>query len=465
MSPSGTDSGRHRDPAMLILYRHLRRNAHTFSGYEGDEEFSAVVRAAEAYEHYGCPLLSLVILKHWGYVMPVGGASKHTKKVRNILEVRRESIQSLPKSTSMSFRGGLRSPESSSNLNSGMLDFNDFGTSKSPESPKHEAVKKEQEQKSNGMSLMGGFTSGPPPGSGVDSGTLDFDSFGGGNKTSNGGGMSLMGGFKTTAPSTDINSGTFDFDSFESKRQNGNAEPKSTGMSLMGGFKSTAPSSNVSSGTIDFDNFGSTSNKQNDNAADLPKPTGMSLMGGFKTAAPSSDVSSGTFDFDSSGSTSTFSKQNGDATPKATGMSLMGGFKSAAPPINIDSGMLDFDSFGSMGNSSKPTSKSSGQARDIFAGFAPPADDGMGRVSKASGERGANSHFYDEDDVQGSEELLNDYITTLVVQLLTVSNLLAIMRLSSQLVVPVPVHLLKDEHFTFQHVANGICSPDCLIET
>ncbi|KAF9550360.1 regulator of (H+)-ATPase in vacuolar membrane [Mortierella hygrophila] len=419
MSPSGTDSGQNRDPAMLILYRHLRRNVHQFSGYEGDEEFSAVVRAAEAYEHYGCPLLSLVILKHWGYVMPVGGASKNTKKVRNILEVRRDSIQSLPRSTSMSFRGGIRSPRSSSNLNSGMLDFDDFDTSKPPESPKYEAVKKEHEQKSNGMSLMGGFKSGPPAGSAVDSGTFDFDSFGGGNKTSKGDGMSLMGGFKTMAPSTDINSGTLDFDSFGSKKQNGNAEPKSTSMSLMGGFKSTAPSSDFSSGTFDFDNFGSTSNKQSDNAANPPKSTGMSLMGGFKKTAPSLDVSSGTFDFDSFGSTSTSGKQNGDATPKPTGMSLMGGFKSAAPLINIDSGMLDVDSFGSMSNSSKPNSESSGQARDIFADFAPPADDGLGRVSNVNGEGGAIGHFHDEDDVQGSEELLNDYITTLVVQLLT----------------------------------------------
>lgn len=423
MSPSGTDSGQHRDPAMLILYRYLRRNAHQFSGYEGDEEFSAVVRAAEAYEHYGCPLLSLVILKHWGYVMPVGGASKHTKKVRNILEVRRESIQSLPRSTSMSFRGGMKSTNSSSNLNSGMLNFDDFGVSKQAGSPKYEAVKTEQEQKSNGMSLMGGFKSGHPVGSGVDSGTFDFDSFGGGNKTSSGGGMSLMGGFKTTAPSADIYSGTFDFDSFGSTKQNGDAEPKSTGVSQMGGFKSAAPSSDFSSGTVDFDTFGSTStsNKENDNAADPPKSTGMSLMGGFKTTAPSSDVSSGTFDFDSFGSTLTSSKQNGDATPKSISMSLMGGFKSVAPPSNVDSGMLDFDSFGSMGNSSKPSSKSLRLAHDIFADFAPPADDGLGRVSMVNGGGGTNGHSYDEDDVQGSEELLNDYITTLVVQLLTVT--------------------------------------------
>ncbi|KAG0315086.1 regulator of (H+)-ATPase in vacuolar membrane [Linnemannia gamsii] len=420
MSPSGTDSGQHRDPAMLILYRHLRRNAHQFSGYEGDEEFSAVVRAAEAYEHYGCPLLSLVILKHWGYVMPVDGASKHTKKVRNILEVRRESIQSLPRSTSMSFRGGMKPADSSSIINCGMLNLDDFGAPKQAESPKHEVVKKEQEQQSNGMSLMGGFKSGPPVGSGVDSGTFDFDSFGGGKNTSSGGGMSLMGGFKTTAPSTNIDSGTFDFDSFGSTKQNGNAELKATGMSLMGGFKSAAPSSD-SSGTFDPDSFGSTStsNKQNGDAAGPPKSTGMSLMGGFKTTAPSSDFSSGTFDFDSFGSTSTASKQNGNATPKSTGMSLMGGFKCAAPPSNVDSGMLDFDSFEPIDHSKKPSSKSSVQARDIFADFAPPADNGLGRVSKVNGGGGTNGRSYDEDDVQGSEELLNDYITTLVVQLLT----------------------------------------------
>ncbi|KAK3842238.1 MAG: RAVE protein 1 C terminal-domain-containing protein [Linnemannia gamsii] len=417
VSPSGTDSGQHRDPAMLILYRHLRKNTHQFSGYKGDEEFSAVVRAAEAYEHYGCPLLSLVILKHWGYVMPVDGASKHIKKVRNILEVRRESITSLPRSTSMSFRGGLRSAESSSNLNSGMLNFDDFGSTQPAEPAKDEAVAKDQEQKLNGMSLMGGLQSGPAVGSELDSGTFDFDSFGGGNKTSNGGGMSLMGGFKSAAPSTDVKSGTFDFDNFGSNKPNGNTESKATGMSLMGGFKTIAPSSDVSSGTFDFDNFGTTSNstKQNGHGTEAPKSTGMSLMGGFKPTAPSSDISSGTIDFDSFGSTS--SKHNDNSTPKSTGMSLMGGFKSNAPPSNIDSGILDFDSFGSMGASSKPNSKSSAQAKDIFADFAPPVDYGLGTFKVNGG--GANGHSYDEDEVQGSEELLNDYITTLVVQLLT----------------------------------------------
>ncbi|KAF9136164.1 regulator of (H+)-ATPase in vacuolar membrane [Mortierella sp. 14UC] len=420
VSPSGADSGQHRDPALLILYRHLRRNAHQFSGYEGDEEFSAVVRAAEAYEHYGCPLLSLVILKHWGYVMPVDGASKHAKKVRNILEVRRESITSLPRSTSMFFRSGLRSTESSNSLNSGMFNFDDFGSAKPTGSAKDEAVKKDKEQKSNGMSLMGGFKSGSAAGSGLDTGTFDFDSFGGDSKTSNGSGMSLMGGFKSTAPSVDVNSGTFDFDSFGPNKQNGHAEPKATGMSLMGGFKNTAPSSDVSSGTFDFDNFGTISNssKLNDNARNAPKSTGMSLMGGPKSAAPSSDVSSGTFDFDSFGPTSTSSKQRGDATPKSTGMSLMGGFKTAAPPNNIDSGMLDFDSFGSMGGSSNPSPKSPAQVKDIFADFAPPADGGLVAI-KVNGGGGASGHLYDEDEVQGSEELLNDYITTLVVQLLT----------------------------------------------
>ncbi|KAF9106062.1 hypothetical protein BGX29_010629 [Mortierella sp. GBA35] len=387
-SPIGPDSGQHRDPAMLILYRHLRKNAHHFSGYEGDEEFSAVVRAAEAYEHYGCPLLSLVILKHWGYVMPVDGASKNTRKVRNILEVRRESITSLPRSTSMSFRSGLRSAESSSNFDNGMLNFDDFGTLRPSESTlKNEVAQKEQEQKPNGMSLMGGFRSGPPAGSEVNSGTFDFDSFGGGNKNSksngNGGGMSLMSGFKSTVPSSDVSTGTFDFDSFGSN---------------------------------------STSSKQNSNgtAGNAPKSTGMSLMGGFKMTAPSSDVNSGTFDFDSFGSSSASSKQNGDATPKSTGMSLIGGFKSAAPPSNFDSGILDFDTFGSTSNTSKPGSRSSNQARDIFAGFAPPADDGLRAVSKANGGGGGtNGHYHDEHDVQGSEELLNDYITTLVVQLLT----------------------------------------------
>ncbi|KAF9931631.1 regulator of (H+)-ATPase in vacuolar membrane [Linnemannia zychae] len=407
------NTGPHRDPAMLILYRHLRKKSHQFSEYNGDEEFSAVVRAAEAYEHYGCPLLSLVILKHWGYVMPVDGNGKHSKKVRNILEVRRDSIQSFPRSKSMSFRGGLRTADSSSNLNSGTLNFDDF------DSMKTEPFKREQEQKPNGMSLMGGFRSEVPKGSDVENGTLNFDSFGGDtNKSSNGGGMSLMGGFKNMAPSSDISSGTFDFDSFGSNNQNGHAASKTTGMSLMGGFKTTAPDSSISSGTFNDNDFTSSSKKPNGNAIDPSNSTGMSLMGGFKSAAPPADISSGTFDFDNFGSTSITRKQNSETTSKSTGMSLMGGFKSSAPPRNIDSGMLDFDSFGSMNYNSKPPSKAFSHAKDIFADFAPPADDGLNTSSRQNG-RNVNGHYYDEEEVQDSEELLNDYITTLVVQLLT----------------------------------------------
>ncbi|KAI8603070.1 RAVE protein 1 C terminal-domain-containing protein [Dissophora ornata] len=312
--PAGSPEARsHRDPSLLILYRHLRRVTPNASVYEGDEEFSAVVRAAEAYEHYGCPLLSLVILKHWGYVMPVDSSSKKTKEVRNLLEVRRASIYSLPKSTSTS-------------------------------------------------SFMGGFKVAEKP-TGVDSGILNFDYFGAAKKT--------------------------DQDT-----------PKPNGMLLMGGFKSASPLPASDSGTFDFESFGQEKKK--------PNGGGMSLMGGFKSAAPSSDVDSGMLDFDSFSTPS--KKQNGDA-PKSTGMSLMGGFKSGTPS-NVDSGMLDFDAFGSMGQSSSSKISQQTKPRDIFAGFAPPADDGL----DINGSHDASSN---DDKVRGTEELLNDYITTLVVQLLT----------------------------------------------
>ncbi|KAF9966919.1 regulator of (H+)-ATPase in vacuolar membrane [Mortierella alpina] len=316
----------------------LQKNTPNAANYEGEEEFSAVVRAAEAYEHYGCPLLSLVILKHWGYVMPVD-TNKEKEEVRNILQVRRDSIVSLPKSTSMSFMGGFKGVEApnTADFNSGVLSFGDSGTTKSSGMIAHGGSLKQELPKSNSMSMMGGFKSaGPPPD--VDSGVSDFDSFGGGAKKPNGQGMSLMGGFKKTAPPSDIDSGV-----------------------------------------LDFDSFGSLSNKRTDSPSAAPKPASMSLMGGFKST------------------TST----------------------------NLDSGMLDFGAFDGMNSTTKshntnPTAK----ARDIFAEFAPPAENGMGRSAAANGfnkdeDDEAGSGSDDDDKVRGTEELLNDYITTLVVQLLT----------------------------------------------
>ncbi|KAG0330063.1 regulator of (H+)-ATPase in vacuolar membrane [Dissophora globulifera] len=327
----------HRDPSLLILYRHLRKITPNASSYEGDEEFSAVVRAAEAYEHYGCPLLSLVILKHWGYVMPVDSSSKRTTEVRNLLQVRRDSILSLPKSTSTSsFMGGFKLPtEASSNIGSGILNFDDFGTTKKTGSSQSNVSGGEEASLPTGMSLMGGFRSKEAPPSEQGSMAFDFDSFGNGSKKAIG------------------NSGG------------------SGGMSLMGGFRSVNPSAEVNSGVLDFDSFGAAPKKQNGQSLDTPKAPSMSLMGGFRST--SSDTS------------------------------------------KIDSGTLDFDSFGSMGQA--PSSKTSQPAKpkDIFADFAPPADDGLhtNEVNNTGGQSSSS------DTVRGTEELLNDYITTLVVQLLT----------------------------------------------
>ncbi|KAF9956234.1 regulator of (H+)-ATPase in vacuolar membrane [Mortierella alpina] len=333
---SCSESDAYRDPSLLILYRHLRKNTPNAASYEGEEEFSAVVRAAEAYEHYGCPLLSLVILKHWGYVMPVD-TNKEKEEVRNILQVRRDSIISLPKSASMSFMGGFKGSEASraADFDSGILSFGDSGSGPLPNggSPKQDIPN------TNSMSMMGGFKSALPP-SAADSGVLDFDTFGGGMNKPNGQGMSLMGGFRKTAPSPDIDSGV-----------------------------------------LDFDSFGSLSNKRMDSLSTAPKPASMSLMGGFKATTSS----------------------------------------------NLDSGMLDFGAFDSMNSATKSQStKPAAKARDIFADFAPPVDDGMGRSAAANGvdkdedeDDGAESGSDNDDKVRGTEELLNDYITTLVVQLLT----------------------------------------------
>ncbi|KAG0001476.1 regulator of (H+)-ATPase in vacuolar membrane [Entomortierella chlamydospora] len=324
-SPTGDDTRSHRDPSLLILYRHLNKVSANAATYEGDEEFSAVVRAAEAYEHYGCPLLSLVILKHWGYVMPVDSSGKKSKKVRNIMEVRRDSIMGFPKSTSTSnFMGGFKPTEPSANIDSGILNFDDFAT-KSDQTQ----TGGRQSIKPNGMSLMGGFrSSGPPPE--ADSGTFDFDSFGEKPKQANGSGMSLMGARKP----------------IESSAQ-------------------------VDTGVLDFDSFGPPLRKQNGGPLD---------------------------------------------SPKSTSMSLMGGFKSAAPPSNIDSGMLDFDSFGAMGQSGTSKASNKAKPKDIFAGFAPPTDGGLDTVNQ---QNSPDEISWTDKKTQGTEELLNDYITTLVVQLLT----------------------------------------------
>ncbi|KAI8350525.1 RAVE protein 1 C terminal-domain-containing protein [Mortierella sp. GBAus27b] len=418
--PEGIQPSSHRDPSLLILYRHLRTHTPNAPIYEGDEEFSAVVRAAEAYEHYGCPLLSLVILKHWGYVTPVDASNKHVKEVRNLLEVRRASIYGIRNSKSTSsFMSMSRKSETPKAIDSGILDFDNFGTTtKSPLAQSPTDV--QPVAKSSGMSLMGGFKNAAPPPSELDSGTFDFDSFGSGTKKSNGDasdgpkptGMSLMGGFKSAPSSSNIDSGMLDFDSFGSgsKKSNGDSsdEPKSTGMSLMGGFKQAPSSSNIDSGMLDFDSFGSGSKKSDSDASNEPKSTGMSLMGGFKQAPSSSNIDSGMLDFDSFGSGS--KKSNGEASvePKSTGMSLMGGFKQAPSSSNVDSGLLDFDAFGSMGQSHVPKQS---PRNNVSFGIAEDNDLAKGK----SGGR-----LISDDALCGTEELLNDYITTLVVQLLTV---------------------------------------------
>ncbi|KAF9354925.1 regulator of (H+)-ATPase in vacuolar membrane [Mortierella sp. AD094] len=325
ISPTSDEARSHRDPSLLILYRHLHKVSPNAAAYEGDEEFSAVVRAAEAYEHYGCPLLSLVILKHWGYVMPVDSSDKNSKEIKNILEVRRDSITSFPKSTSTSgFMGGFKPTEPSANIDSGILNFDDFAT------------KSDQTQE-------------------------------GGQEPTKSNGMSLMGGFRSSGPPPETDSGTFDFDSFAEKPKQANGN----GMSLIGARKPIGSSAQVDTGVLDFDSFGSDSRKQN----------GGSLN-----------------------------------PPKSTGMSLMGGFKSAAPPSNIDSGMLDFDSFGTMGQSRTSKASNAVKPKDIFADFAPPADDGLGTVHE---QNDADELPCTDSKARGTEELLNDYITTLVVQLLT----------------------------------------------
>ncbi|KAG0029994.1 regulator of (H+)-ATPase in vacuolar membrane [Podila clonocystis] len=336
---SRQESESSRDPSLLILYRHLLKHSLATSVYEGDEEFSAVVRAAESYEHYGCPLLSLVILKHWGYVMPVDQPPK--KFPENMKEASKKingsGTQALPSSDSMSFMGSFKTSTTSSNLNSGMLDFDNFERKK----------KIEPAKEPSGMSFMGGFKSA----------------------------------MSSAAPTSD--NGLLDFDSFGTKKPENSEPSKTIGTSLIGGFKSVESNGNMDSGMLDFDSFSQ------------PKKVSDTAM--------------------ANGGTLPATKSPG------MGMSLMGGFKTVSSSSNIDSGMLAFDSFGSIVQKPKaaPTKP---PVRDIFSDFGPPADDGLGTYSKPTGSDGSDSSddlTINNDKVRGTEELLNDYITTLVVQLLT----------------------------------------------
>ncbi|KAF9420312.1 regulator of (H+)-ATPase in vacuolar membrane [Podila epigama] len=369
-----------RDPSLLILYRYLMKLSLTTSVYEGDEEFSAVVRAAESYEHYGCPLLSLVILKHWGYVMPVDHPVK-------------KSIAASPTIPGSDVKNGIGGKNNSDNNNN-----NDGSTTR--------------------------------PLSSTNS-------------------MSLMGGFRTSTSMASLESGMLDFEDFGKKPKRSEPANESTGMSFMGGFRSmmapVTPVSDSDSGMLDFDSFGSkkreesngNSNSNGNGFSGSQAPSGgMSLMGGFrKLETTSADMDSGMLDFDA------FSRpkkapENSDApsTQKSSGMSmsLMGGFKTTSSSNNIDSGMLDFDSFGSMGQnkstSTTTNSKPNARARDIFSSFGvePPVEQGtdLMKTGSADGWDGNRSDTSDDltvndDKVRGTEELLNDYITTLVVQLLT----------------------------------------------
>ncbi|KAF9585501.1 regulator of (H+)-ATPase in vacuolar membrane [Lunasporangiospora selenospora] len=384
-----SEEAQHRDPSLLILYRHLRKKTPNASGYEGDVEFSAVVRAAEAYEHYGCPLLSLVILKHWGYVLLAGGQTPESEDtsatptprkpnagVKNLLQIRRESIYSIPRSSSMSFMGTFKSSEppavSPSNLVSGMLSFDDFDPSSTlkqgPSPPVSSSSAKETSMttSSTKMSLFAENRSSraPSSSSNLDSGTLNFDDFDmSSSKSPN---PKLQNGHSTTAATT--------------------AAPS---MSLMGGFK-RAPPPDMDSGLLNFESFG---------ASKTSTP---------KSLTPREGSSNGNGNLGGGG-----------------GMSLMGGFRSAPTSDSIDSGMLDFDSFGSMGAKPKtePQSKSAKKPRDIFTSFGSPANDGLGAKANGHNQSGESDDDGDnsdnEDKVRGTEELLNDYITTLVVQLLT----------------------------------------------
>jgi len=80
--------------------------------------------------------------------------------------------------------------------------------------------------------------------------------------------------------------------------------------------------------------------------------------------------------------------------------------------------MLDFDAFDSMGQSS---SSSISKTRGTVVSFAHPEDGVPNHGLRRTGNRRSNNHYINDDMLQGTEELLNDYITTLVVQLLTVS--------------------------------------------
>lgn len=284
-------------------------------------------------------------------------------------------------------------------------------------------------------------------------------------------GMSFMGGFKTSASSSNMDSGMLDFDSFGQTKK---VEPakESSGMSFMGGFKSTMSSgtpNGADSGLLDFDNFGTKKSETSNANGEPPKAMGMSLMGGFKSVESDGKVDSGMLDFDSFSQpkkASDTSSANVGTLPATKspgmGMSLMGGFKTVSASSNIDSGMLDFDSFGSMGQKPKAAPVKLA-ARDIFSDFGPPADDGLGTYSMpTNGSEGSDSSddmTINDDKVRGTEELLNDYITTLVVQLLTVSCLV---HLSNMLNHAAP--RCSNKSLQPMTIANGIGIEDCFVE-
>ncbi|KAG0254499.1 regulator of (H+)-ATPase in vacuolar membrane, partial [Actinomortierella ambigua] len=182
----------HRDPTLLLLYRHLLNKIPGSLKLEGDEEYSAVVRAAEAYEHFGCPLLSLVILKHWGYVLPTDEPPSSKKK-----KIKKSSGREPSSTTTAAFDSEPMSLSS----------FWGVGDSKDPKpaktAPPHgdaapEGALQTTSTTTNGQQkedasaatstgtfsmggFMGGFRSSMAPSaapSALDDGMLDFDSFG-----------------------------------------------------------------------------------------------------------------------------------------------------------------------------------------------------------------------------------------------------------------------------------------------
>ncbi|KAG0233631.1 regulator of (H+)-ATPase in vacuolar membrane [Actinomortierella wolfii] len=167
----------HRDPTLLLLYRYLLNKIPGSLKLEGDEEYSAVVRAAEAYEHFGCPLLSLVILKHWGYVLPTDVPSLDGEQ--NGYETR--TVTGASASTSAPVADNTTKDQQYKTPPRSILE---------QETPQDSQANGHMEQASSTTSFsMGGFMGGfrsssamSAP-SALDDGTLDFDSFGFGLST------------------------------------------------------------------------------------------------------------------------------------------------------------------------------------------------------------------------------------------------------------------------------------------